>query len=471
MKICFVQKQIFPYFGVMAVSAQLKQCGHQTDILIDVCEKDIVRSLRQVRPDLIGFSVLSSEHVWLERLTFELKKYMPAVPIVVGGVHAILYPDDVLALSGVDYVCRGEGESAFIQLTDCLTAGKSPKNILGISYKDQGRLMQQGIAPLTQQLDGFFEDRHLYYERYPKLGKLALKVFMSSRGCPYLCSFCANSQIMRLYQANGNYVRRKSPQHFIEEIKRVVEAYPTNSLFFADDLFALDLGWLEEFCFLYKQKIKLPYICTARIDMIKEKHGRFLAESGCHTVSFGVETGNQFLRQVILKKNISNEQIFESVGIIKKAGIKVQTSNMFCLPDETVDDAVATLNLNIAIGTSYMFTTVFLPFPKTELAQYCINRGLLKENYSFVDMPNSFIQDSVLRLEHKDVLLNIHKIAHLCVRFPLLKPCLIMLAKKIKFKQLFLFFWLIGTFIRFKEERQLSLSKTMRYLWEYRWGL
>jgi len=471
MRVCFVQKQMFPYFGVMVISGQLKKFGYETDIVIDACEKDVVSVLNKAKPDLIAFSVLSTEHGWLRQLSAELKRQMPAIPIAVGGVHSILYPEDVLTLPGVDYVCRGEGEFSFIELIHCIAQKKSAADIPGICYKDKGNFVGQDVALITQELDSFFEDRRMYYEKYPKLGKLALKVFMSSRGCPFLCSFCANSQIMQIFKGKGKYSRRKSPQHFVEEIKRVVTDYPTTSLFFADDLFAMDIRWLEIFSSLYRKEVNLPYICTARVDMITENHVRLLAESGCHTVSFGVETGNELLREGILKKAISNRRIFEGTGIIKKAGIKVQTSNMFCLPNETVEDAVSTVDLNIAIGTNYMFTTVFLPFPKTALARYCIDKGLLKEDYSFDDMPNSFIQDSVLVLDNKEVLLNIHKVAHLCVRFPRIKSFLIYLAKKIKCKQLFLFFWLLGTFIRFREERQLSFRKTTGYLWGYRWGL
>ncbi|MDD5691895.1 MAG: radical SAM protein [Candidatus Omnitrophica bacterium] len=471
MKICFLQKRIFPYFGVMALSGCLKKEGYETDIVIDACEKDAVLELKKAKPDLIAFSVLSNEHTWLRQLSSKLKREIPAVPIAVGGVHSILYPEEVLTLSGVDYLCRGEGESSFTELARRIALKKPATDIPGIWFKRDGAPQMRGASPLTGELDSFFEDRGLYYERYPKLGKLALKVFMSSRGCPFHCSFCANPSIMRIFGGKGEYIRRKSARHFVEEIKRVVSDYPAASLFFADDLFAVDAAWLREFGPLYKKEVNLPYICTARIDLLEEEHARLLAGSGCHTVSFGVETGNELLRKGLLNKSISNKRIFEGARIIKRMGIKIQTSNMFCLPDESVEDAQATVDLNIAIGTDYMFTTVLLPFPKTALADYCTEKGLLKKEYSFEDIPNSFIQDSVLSLKDKEALLNIHKVAHLCLRFPRLKPFLMHVAKKIKCRQLFLFLWLFGTFIRFRDERQLNLWRTARYLWEYRKGL
>jgi len=471
MKVCFVQKQVFPYFGVMALSGCLKKQGYETDIVIDACEKDAVSALKKAKPDLIAFSVLSNEHAWLRQISSGLKRQIPAVPVAAGGVHSILYPEEVLALPGVDYLCRGEGESSLVELARRIALNKPAGDIPGICFREDGRPLMRGVPPLTPELDSFFEDRSLYYERYPKLAKLALKVFISSRGCPFHCSFCANGAIMRIFEGKGEYIRRKSPRHFVEEIKRVITDYPAASLFFADDLFAMDACWLEAFGPLYKKEVNLPYICTARIDVIKEEHVRFLADSGCHTVSFGVETGNELLRKGLLNKAISNKRIFQGAEIIKKAAINIQTSNMFCLPDESVEDAVATVDLNIAIGTDYMFTTVLLPFPKTALAEYCVGKGLLKKEYSFEYMPNSFIQDSVLSLANKETILNIHKVAHLCVRFPRMKPFLIYIARKIKCRQLFLFLWLFGTFIRFRDERQLNLWRTVRYLWEYRRGL
>ena len=92
MKICFVQKQLFPYFGIMALSGVLKQQGHETDVLINTCEPDFIAKLRSLEPDLIGFSVMSTEHRWLKKMVPRIKQVMPDVPIVVGGIHATMYP-------------------------------------------------------------------------------------------------------------------------------------------------------------------------------------------------------------------------------------------------------------------------------------------------------------------------------------------------------------------------------------------
>lgn len=472
MKICFIQKQPFPYVGVMAVSGKLKQQGHETDVLIQAFENDICGSLKKIKPDLIGFSVLSSEHNWLKNLAMVIKKQMPQIPIIVGGVHAVLFPDDIMKIEAVDYACHGEGEIAFPLLVNRISEGHSTaQGITGIGYRKDGIPCLQGVAPLVQDLASFNEDRFVYYIRYPKLRDLALKQFMSSRGCPFRCSFCANLHIMKTFSGSGAYIRRKPAGFFVNEIEKVISDFGAKSIFFNDDLFGvLDDEWLTEFVSLYKVKIRIPFMCIVHARIITKARARLLASAKCHTVSFGIETGNEWLRKNILKKDISNEDIIKCAAILREEGIRIQTSNMFCLPEEKVSDAISTVDLNIKIGTSHMFTTIFLPLPRTELADYCIQKNLLKKDYSFGDMPESYVKKSVLSIKDKEYLINIHKVAHLCLKFPKLKKILLFLARNIKCSYVFSLFWLIGTVIRYKEERNLTYLQTIRYLWLHRKG-
>ncbi len=460
MKICIIQKQMFAYFGVMAVAGALKQAGHRVDVLIAAGKKDIIGKLEAMKPDVIGFSVMSSEHKWLVDMVYKVRQYYPYKPIVVGGVHAILYPDDVLNIYGVDYVCRGEGETYFPLLVEQLLIARLECRI----YEEINNIS------LIPDLDTYPEDRSVYYDHYPQLTNLPQKIFMSSRGCPYYCSFCANSYLKEVFRRQGEYIRRKSPEFFIAEIKNTVEKYGAESLFFCDDLFIYNLEWLEKFTFLYKKEIAIPYICTARADVINEDNARLLSDSGCHTVSFGIETGNEFIRKNILNKYITDREFIDCSWILRRYDIRMQTSNMFCLPDETIEDAISTIDLNIKLNTDFMFTTIFLPFPRTKLAEYCIEKGYLKSDYTFKDMPESFVKNSVLNMPDKTYIINLHKVAHLCIRFRFLKPLLIFMAAKIKCDWLFFLLYLIGTTIRYKNERKLTYFQTLRYLWTYRRG-
>ena len=141
---------------------------------------------------------------------------------------------------------------------------------------------------------------------------------------------------------------------------------------------------------------------------------------------------------------------------------------MFCLPGETVEDSIKTIDLNIKMGTLFTMSAILMPFPKTELANTCIEMGLLKSDYSFKDMPNSFITYSVLALKDKDIIERLQKVSSLAIQYPKLRNSLIFLCKHVKFNSIHFIVYLIGTVLRFRIERNLTLFEALRYTWSYR---
>lgn len=469
MKILFIQKNLFPYFGVMSICGYLKQNGHSCFVMVDsqVKEKDFNARISEIRPDIIGFSVMSTEHSWLAGKVKSLKEKFPSIPVIVGGVHAVIYPEAVASIPGVDYVCYGEGELTLKQIFAHMHSKGPIEEVGGIFFKKDGNVHQTELNNLIA-IDTFGEDRSAYYSEYRTLKDTPMKNFSSSRGCPFKCSFCANASLQRRYEGRGPYIRRKTVSSFIDELEGVKNNYGMKSIYIADDLFVFDKKWLREFSGLYKKKIDVPFLCTCRADMLDEETVRLLADAGCHTVSFGVESGNENIRTLILKKHISDKQFLVCAGLLKDAGIRLQTSNMFCLPEETVDDAIKTIDLNIKMKTSFTMASIFLPLPKTELADFCIKKGILKQGYSFEDMPNSFITHSVLRLENKDTIERLQKVAALIIQYPRLRNILIMAAKHIRLYYFHFMLYLVGTVLRFRSERKLTLPEAMGYLWLYR---
>ena len=188
-------------------------------------------------------------------------------------------------------------------------------------------------------------------------------------------------------------------------------------------------------------------------------------------MSFGVETGNFHIRKNVLNKHITDEEIICCGNLLHDYGIKVQTTNMFCLPDETVEDALTTIELNIEAKADYVFTALFMPFPKTALTNYCIQKGLLKPDYSLKDLPHSFVTTSVLSIPkvRKETISNVHRLAQLFVKwswtFKFEKKLVYMRFLSPLFQVIFLFF----TVFRFKEERGItSWWATFRYAWRLR---
>ena len=472
MKVLFIQKQLFAYSGIMAVSGFLKKNKHECFVLIDavMSNKQMIEKVKAIGPDIIGFTLMSTEHNWFLEISKLVKQNFPQVPIIAGGVHSILYAEELISISELDYVCRGEGEITISQILEYLDSKRAIEEVNGIMYKKNGAIYKTELNRLIG-LDNFVEDRNIYYDDYEVLRNLPLKIFFSSRGCPFQCNFCINGQLLEKFKGTGRYVRRKSVQNFIAEFEYVKDKYGMSSVYIADDLFVWDKKWLQDFSRQYKEKVGVPFITTCYADRLDEEIVQYLSAAGCHTVSFGVESGNEELRTKILNKKISDAQLLYAGELLRKAHIRFQTSNMFCLPYETVEDAIKTIDLNIKMRATFSMCAIFMPFPKTELAGTCIELGILKPDYSFQDIPTSFVTHSVLNIKDKDTIERLQKVAGLIIQYPKLRNFLIFTAKYIKVDTLHFILYLASQILRIRAERKLSLYEAMSYLWTYRKGI
>jgi anaerobic magnesium-protoporphyrin IX monomethyl ester cyclase len=450
----------------MSLSGVLRHNGVDTEVLITNLERDFIGKLRDIKPDIIGMSVLSTEHLWLEDACEKVKENFPSIPIIVGGIHAILYPEEVINIPWVDYVCTGEGEKTLLDF--CNTTENLRSDIRGIAYKVNGKSVINEREHLCKSISDSFEDRDVYYRRYPILKNDELKQFIASRGCPYQCTFCFNEQLQDIFKSKGSYVRMKTPEHLIEEILRTKNNSIVKKIFFADDLFTMNKKWLRHFAPLYRDKINIPYMCATRANQMDDEVADLLRMSGCHTVSFGVESGNERIRMQVLNKKVSDNEIIECADICHRKGLRIQTSNMFCLPDETLEDAFDTIKLNIRLKTDFVFSTIFMPFPGTKLTKYCIANHYLKEDFSFKDLPMSFLTNSLLNLNDRDKIENVQRVSHFLIRYPFLLHIAEVIIKRSDMGKIFYPLLFIGTFLRYKEERKISFWSAVKFLWRFR---
>lgn len=471
MKVVFLQQYASPCFGVLALMSYLKHYGVDCDVVVWALEKRPVETLYKLRPDLIGISLMSTEHYWMVNAVKDIKEKLPETRVIIGGVHAIIYPEAVASVPGVDFVCNSDGERVLLELCHTLNGGKSDwSSIRGLVYRNgDGSLHSNGRADFFTYSPEIVEDRMPYFIRYPLMSKDTVPRFIASRGCPYNCSFCYNEQIKDIFKnEHGKYLRYKDPENLIQEISNVCRDRKVESIFFVDDLFCTNKKWLTQFLAIYKKEIGYPFMCTARANLMNDELARILAEGGCQTISFGIETGNELIREKILNKKITDKQIIECGRIARKYGIQIQTSNMFCLPDETLQDAYKTIEINHRAGTHQAFCSLFMPLPNTGLTNYCIKRGYLKPDYSFEDMPKSFLKESVLSLRDKKEIINLHHLSYFFIRYPWLYKRFKWVVRFGILKHIFFFFYLISSFLRHKEERRRSYISTIFYAWQFR---
>jgi radical SAM superfamily enzyme YgiQ (UPF0313 family) len=466
----FYQQYAIPYFGILSLAARLQHRGYKVDVVIESLEDDPLKTLKELQPKLIGISVLSPEHKWLIKTSKAIHRELPDATIIVGGVHAMLYPEEILSSADVDIVCHSEGEDVLLRvMTELKKHAPDWSAIPGLSYRvEKDAIKTNERAQLVPYNDEIIEDQTFYYRRYPQLAKDAALRFISSRGCPYQCSFCYNAILKDFFRDKGVYVRQKSVENFIQEIALLCRKYPPESIFFYDDLFTYNKKWLRPFLEAYKKEINIPFMCTTRANLMDEDTASMLAKAGCRTISFGIETGNYEIRKNILKKNISDDKILSCGDAVSKYGIKIQTANMFCLPDETLEDAYKTIEINIKAKTDFAFTALFMPFPKTEITNYCIKQGYLKDDYSLKDLPPSFLNDSVLDIPDKDAIKNIHRLAFFFIRWPWFFRLSKNTVSYTFLNPLFQYIFILGTFLRHKQERGISFWAALRYAWRLR---
>ena len=207
MRILFLQDVAYDYIGTMQMSANLKKAGHECDVLIWEKERSFWNEFEKFNPDIVCFSVISGWHKTSIEKAKEIKQRSNAL-IVSGGTHPTYFPE-VLNEDSVDVICRGEGDVALVELADKYEKGKDITKIKDLWVKKNGKIFQNELRELVEDLDSLpFLDRDIYYKRYKFLREIPTKRFMTGRGCVANCTFCYNPTIKKMYKGKGKYVRK-----------------------------------------------------------------------------------------------------------------------------------------------------------------------------------------------------------------------------------------------------------------------
>jgi radical SAM superfamily enzyme YgiQ (UPF0313 family) len=455
-RIAFVQNLLFEYLGLMYLSSLLKSNGHECEMFIKLgSDESLARDIIRYSPHIVAFPCLTGSHRWCLSLAKILKQKNPKLITLFGGPHPTFYPGIINELE-VDVICRGEGENAMLDLAASIDKKENHSLTANLWVKNSDAVTQNEVRPLIPDLDRMpFPDRELYYRKYPFLN-ISRKSFLTSRGCPYKCSFCFNHILQKIYQDKGVYLRRRAVKNVIEEISEVKRTYGLRTVYFQDDTFILDRDWVMAFLEAYGKEINLPFICLIRADLTDEKLIVTLKEAGCVKVYFGVESGDQEMRNTLLQKNITDEMIIRTAAWLKKYRIRFRTYNMIGLPGETLEQAFKTVALNARIKTDYPWCSIYQPYPETELGTYALRQGLLDVSQDKI-LP-SFFKDSILRSSWKKELVNLQKLFFYAVKFPRMEN---LIRRAIRLPPNFLFdlLFLCGNAYAYAGSEQLRLNE------------
>ncbi len=421
MRVLFVTEQVdYEPLGIMHLSSTLKAAGHEVELAIGVY-KDPLAVAREFRPGIVGYSVITGSQRYYLDLNRRIKAEMDVFSAF-GGPHPTFFPE-IIEEEGVDGVCIGEGERAMVDLANALEGGGLDPTIANWHFKINGQIVRNSVRPYVHDLDLLpLPDRFLVYsrDRISRVNKI--KHFITGRGCPYKCTYCFNHALCEIYRGKGKPFRKRSVDNVIGEVHWVKENYPLGFVVFLDDIFVLSKWWLEEFAEKYPSVIGLPFFCNVRPNLVTAEQVRLLKEAGCHSVSMGIEVGSDYLRNELLKRNMTKGQITEAAHLLREGGIQFTTSNMLGLPTTTLEDDFETLRLNIECRPAYAHVMIFQPYPRTQLGEFTRQHGWMVG--TFDDFGVVAWDKSPLNFNdgHKRQLTNLQRFFAIVVEWPWLWP-------------------------------------------------
>jgi anaerobic magnesium-protoporphyrin IX monomethyl ester cyclase len=383
--------------GVASLAAVTRQAGHEC-ILLHLTQPltptALARRVRRTAPDLVGFTCTTHTFPYVRAFIPAVRNLLPEVPIILGGVHAMLNPESCLTVPGLDAACIGEGEQALISLLARIDAGASFADLAGFCVRDGDDIRRNPPLPLVEDLDSLPPPEHRIFDfkRLMPTREGVLYVF-ASRGCPYGCHFCCNTAIRARYPNRQHYVRFKSVERVCDEILTVTRDFPgqLRGIYFQDEILPMHPEWFARFIDLYPRSVGLPFNCNIRADMVTPALVDQLAAAGCRGVSIGLETGVDRLRNGILGKAITGDTYRRACELLRAANINITTFSMVGLPHETVDDALATVEMNVELRVDRTCISILCPYPGTRLHARCREEGILAD-----ELPDTYQDASPL---------------------------------------------------------------------------
>jgi radical SAM superfamily enzyme YgiQ (UPF0313 family) len=289
----------------------------------------LLDKIRELEPDLIGFTLLSMHVPTTERVTRRVKSEFPAIPIIWGGIHVIACPEE--CIRHADIICTGEGEHCLPELAD------DPRrtDIKGFWFKDKdGHIIKNEPLPLNTNLDELpfasYKVNEWQIERDAISDILMThEIFIrdhyrigSARNCPYRCSYCHHSTFRDIYKGQ-KYLRRRSVDSVIAELKQRKEDLKLRFVEFIDDVFTMDRRWIREFAEKYKSEVGLPFYAACHPRATSRRMLELLRDAGCTQAGFGLQSGSPKMVRQIYQRGTTNEQNVALVRDIVDVGIEV----------------------------------------------------------------------------------------------------------------------------------------------------
>lgn len=352
--------------------------------------QSVLERLEEIQPDFIGFTTTTLTTLPAERLAEKIKNRWPRVVIGIGGPHATAIPEETLTrCSAFDFAAIHEGDQTILDILQSIADGTSDfASIPGIVCRDgEGQTIQTPPRPPFQDLDTLpfpawdlldgYPDR--YTPGYFKVAQVPSTSFVSSRGCPFTCSFCDTSVF-------GQKIRAHSAEYMVELFAYLNQRFGIRDVTFEDDTFMVYRKNVERFCeLLLARNLKMTWACNSRVNLAKADLLQTMKEAGCWHISYGIESGSQEILDHEDKK-LKLSQIHEGIENTRRAGIAAKGFFIVGHPRETRETLEATYQLTQSVPFSDISVTCMTPFPGSPLSRNAHEFGSFENDWTKMNL-------------------------------------------------------------------------------------
>lgn len=338
----------FPGFDIRIIDAKFERIGFE----------ETLRRIKEYAPHVVGFTAFTNEIKPSAYTAARLKREMPDVVTVIGGVHVTAIPEETLMeFAGFDIGVVGEGEETFHELCSALRDGNPLDGIPGLALRTES-----GIKLTGHRLRLLNHDA-LPFPAWDLLPRAETYYVQTIRGCPFDCKFCMNP--------NGKVARSRSVQNVIDELNHIIETFAPKRISFGDELFSVDMVRTKELLdAMAENRI------GERVRWDVQTHVRFVdlemfekfKRAGVERVELGIETGDEAIMKR-MGKGITMQQIKQAYGDARKAGVEIGTFFLIGQPNETPQTIRKTVNLAAEINPQLPMFGLMTPYPGTEVAR------------------------------------------------------------------------------------------------------
>ncbi|MFX1392519.1 MAG: B12-binding domain-containing radical SAM protein [Promethearchaeota archaeon] len=397
-----------PPLGLMYLATYLKNSGHKISILdqaaVNYENSDVINWVKKGDPDVVGFSILCASIENAKIISKAIKTWNPNLNTIFGNYLATFYARKILEnYDWVDICVRGDGETTFSELTEKIELNKNLNEVAGITYKSNGKIIENKNRQLIKNLDILpFPDRKLVPNNYKnRIGGIDVSprkftTMVTSRGCPFGCDFCACTAF-----SQGLW-RTRSVNNIFEEICELANL-GFKEILFVDDNFTLNRKRIVELCNkIMKEKMDMVFVCDGRVNNSSINLLRTMKKANFEILMYGIESSSQRILNYYNKK-ITPQMSETAVKNARKAGFKmIVGSFMIGGLDETYAEAINTLKFISKLDIDFPHIIFTRALPGTQLFNNLIKRKIIDENkywergVDLIDLPEAKMDRQVI---------------------------------------------------------------------------